>query len=210
MWTLGEARERLTGRVGEVSTEFWTVKDRNDAINDAQRFVAVATRGVPITITGIVSNGSRYLNVPYAVAGDYAFSGTVGDRAVTVVPVKVADTIDPRWRTRTGPARWVFVDAFASRVWVSPAPGYEVDAAITLAVTPPALLADNERLFLGNEAMSKYLGVVLNYAAAMLLLRERFDGDAERFYQIAVNELGVLGVEPGVIPAMPRTQGPQE
>ena len=203
MWTLGEARERLTGRVGEASTDFWTEQDRNDAINDAQRFISSVTHGVPVELTGDVDSTSPYLEVPYNLAGAYGFTGTVGSRAVITIPAGIVDTIDPNLRNRVGPARWAVVDTSLSRVWVAPAPTTPTPARILVAVTPAALSSDADLLFMGNSSMSKYLGALINYAAAMLLLRERFDGDAERFYQIAVQELGSLGIDPSTIPPMP-------
>lgn len=202
MRTLGEARSELTARLGELSTDFWTEGNRNDAVNDAQRFVASITRGVPTQVTGMVSAGVRYLSVPHAIAGAYATSGVVGEKSVTVVPISVADAVAPAWRNMVGQPRWVVVDTTESRVWVSPAPTIPTNAVLVVAVVPPDLLTDSDPLFLGNSSMDKYLGVVTNYAAAMCLLRERFDGDAERFYQLAVQELGALGADPSVIPPL--------
>lgn len=210
MRTLGEARADLTARLGELSTDFWSEADRNSAINDAQRFISAVTKGVYTEITGIVSSAARNVSVALPLLGSYSFSGTVGDRAVSAIPISVADAVTPSWRRDTGTPRWALIDAKNSCVWVSPAPSAPTTANLVISVVPPDLTSDGDVLFLGREYMGKYLNVVTNYAAAMCLLRERFDGDAERFYQLAVQELGSLGVDPGTIPNMPRAVTPQE
>jgi hypothetical protein len=58
-------------------------------------------------------------------------------------------------------------------------------------------------VFNGEEVMEKYQGALLNFSAAMLLLKERYDGDAERFWQFAMQEMQMLGIDPAKIPNSP-------
>lgn len=204
MWTLAQARERVTARVGEVSTDFWSNTDRNNAINDAQRFIAAVTKGVPLTVTGSVSTTSPYLSVNGNIVGMHGSGGRIvnGD-ALNIQPITVADLMFPGWRAYEGTPKWVILDTGASKAYISPIPNTATDVEIVVSVTPEELTDDNEELFDGIDAMERYQNALVNYAVAMLLLRERFDGDAERFYQFAVQELRDAGVDPTTVPPMP-------
>lgn len=201
MWTLAEARSRVTARAGEASTQFWTEEDRNDAINDAVRFISAVTNGVPRTETGAISSTTPYLSITGNITGVHGSAGNiVGGAALTVVPIDVADRKFPGWRTFAGTPRWVVLDTRTNRAYLTPVPADSTNVTVTVAVTPGPITAGE--LFFGNDSMEKYLGALVNYAVAMLLLKERFDGDAERFYQFAVNELREVGVDPSRIPPM--------
>lgn len=203
MWTLAEARSRVTARVGENSTVFWSQRDRDDAINDAVRFIAAATQGVPLTVQGQVSASQPYLEIDANIVGMHGSAGEiVGGPALTMVPIDAADAIFPGWRTFKGRPRWVIIDQRNNRAYFTPVPEEPTTVSATVAVVPREVYDDEVELFFGNPAMEKYLGALVNYAVAMLLLKERFDGDAERFYNLARNELVDVGVDPGRIPQM--------
>lgn len=209
MWTLATARDRVSSRVGEDSPVFWSETDRNDAINDAQRFIAAVTNGVPLTTAGTVDESAPYLEVAGSIAGMHGSAGRIaGGAALSMVRIDVADMHFPGWRTYAGSPRWVIVDTGTSRAYLAPVPTSPTSVEVTVSVIPDDLTSDSETLFGGIESMSKYLGALVNYAAAMLLLRERFDGDAERFYQFAVQELVQAGVDPARVP--PLKAQPQE
>lgn len=208
MWTLAEARDRVTARVGEASPTFWSVEDRNHAINDAVRFIAAVTHGVPLTVTGSVDTNTPYLEITGNMVGTYGSAGEiVGGAALTVVPIDEADRKFPGWRTFTGRPRWIMLDTRTQRAYVSPVPQTPTTVRITVAVVPSELEDDSAELFFGNPSMEKYLGALVNYAVAILLLKERFDGEAERFYGFAVNELRDVGINPSRIPALPPPPG---
>ena len=201
MWTLSEARERLGRRLAEESTAFWDATERNNAINEAQRFISALTRGYPQTITGSVITATPYVSITGKLVADYATSGQIDDgAALRAVPVNVADVADPEWRTRTGTPRWIVIDAATSRVYVTPVPSVSTDITVNVAVLPDDVTSDAEELFGGATVMEQYQGALLNVAASLCLLRERYDGDAERFFQFAMQELQALGVDPARIP----------
>lgn len=205
MWTLTEARDRLGDRLAEASTVFWDVGVRNDAINEAVRFIAAVTKGVPTTITGNVDTTTPFVAVANAVAGDYATAGYVdGGEALRFVPITSADIIFPGWRTYAGTPRWAIVDSEA--IYLSPVPSTSTAVTVKVAVIPDEVIVDSDELFLGEAVMEKYLGPMLNVAAALCLLRERYDGDAERFYQFAITQLQAIGTDPARIPSIEEMQ----
>jgi hypothetical protein len=79
---------------------------------------------------------------------------------------------------------------------------------VNVSVLPDDLVGDGNPLFGGVQVMEKYQGALLNIAISLLLLKERYDGDAERFYQFAVQELQTVGVDPASIPPLPRQVTP--
>lgn len=202
MWTLSEARASLTTRIGEESTVFWSTADRTAAINDAQRFIASLTKGVPLVVSGSISTASPSLTVSGNIVGMHGSAGRITDgAALSMVPIDAANAGFPAWRTYVGTPKWAVVDVAESKVYFAPIPSTSTAVEVTLAVSPAELVDDNDELFSGQASMDKYLGALINYAAAMLLLRERFDGDAERFYQFALQELQMLGIDPNVVPS---------
>lgn len=207
MWTLAQALSHVSSRVGEASVTFWSKSDRVQAVNDAQRFIAAVTNGVPLTTTGTVSVVAPYLEIAGNITGTHGSSGLVDNQvALNVVRSDVADRVAPGWRVAAshgGPPRWVVLDMATNRAYLTPLPNDNVPVSVTVAVIPPDLEMDSDALFAGATSMSKYLGALTNYAAAMLLLRERFDGDAERFFQLAMQELKEVGVDPTAIPPLP-------
>jgi hypothetical protein len=90
------------------------------------------------------------------------------------------------------------------RVYLSPTSEAAVPVTVNVSVLPADLVGDNDQLYLGEETMEKYLNATINVAASILLLKERYDGDAERFYQFAIQDLQQLGVAPEEIPPIPR------
>lgn len=201
MWTLSEARERLGRRLAEETATFWDTTERNNAINEAQRFIAAITKGVPQQLTGAVVTATPYLSITGKVVGEFTTSGRIDDgAALRPVAIEVADVQDPNWRTRAGTPRWIVVDAGEERVYVTPVPSTSTDITVNVAVIPPDVTVDSTELFGGALVMEQYLGALLNVAASLCLLRERYDGDAERFFQFAMQELQALGVDPARIP----------
>jgi hypothetical protein len=114
-----------------------------------------------------------------------------------------ANQVDPGWSVRVGVPRWVLVEPSEDRVYFSPTPAADVAVSARVAVLPAELTDDTDVVFNGEEVMEKYQGALLNFAAAMLLLKERYDGDSERFWQFAVQEMQMLGIDPAKIPKSP-------
>ena len=201
MWTLGQARTRLGERLAEVSVVFWTEDERDHALNEAQRFVAAVTKGVPLTLSGSVDTDTPYLPVTGTLLGEYAVAGRVdGGRSLNFVSQEAADRGFPTWTTFVGTPRWIIPAANEDRVYLSPAPTFATPVTVNVSVLPPEMGVSGDILFGDATVMEKYQGVVLNIAAALSLLKERYDGDAERFYQFARQELQDLGVTPASIP----------
>jgi hypothetical protein len=96
------------------------------------------------------------------------------------------------------------VEPSEDRIYFTPTPTSAVDVSARVSVLPADLENDSDVVFGGEEVMEKYQGALLNVAAAYLLLKERYDGDAERFYQFAVQELQAVGLDPARIPQAPR------
>lgn len=205
MWTLLEAKERLADRVGEATTvtTFWSDAERTDAINEAVRFIAAVTNGVPLTTTGEINSDTPYLDIAGNVTGMHGSVGRVTDgAALNIVPITVADVTFPNWRTTLGTPRWVVLDTANSRAYLVPQPFQNTEIEVTVSVIPDEVSNEAHLLFNGNASMVKYLGAMLNVAASKLLLKERFDGEAERFFQSAIAELQSVGVDPTSIPSL--------
>ena len=211
MWTLSQARTRLGERLAEASQVFWPDKERDDALNDAQRFIAAVTRGVPLELSGPVDANTPYLVVTGKLLGPYPAAGRgAAGRALSFIPIEVADRIYPTWASRSGFPRWVVTAPHESRVYLTPIPDDPVEVSVNVSVLPPDLAQDGAEFFLGETVMEKYLGPLLNLAASYCLLKERYDGDAERFYSMAIQELSTLGVDPATIPSRPQQEAPSE
>jgi len=203
VWDLATTRTRLGERLAEESTVFWDATERDDAINDAQRFIAAVTRGVPQTLTGSVSQATPYLAVSGKLLGDYVTAGQVdGGRALGFTVQELADRAYPGWRTAEGTPRWAVVAPDESRVYLTPTNTVADAVTVKVSVLPADLAADSDELFGGETVMEKYQGPLLSMAAAFLLLKERYDQDAERFYQFAIQEISALGVDPARIPPL--------
>lgn len=202
MWTLAQTRTNVGYRISEVSQQFWGEPERDVAINDAQRFIAGLTNGVPETVTGTVSSTSPSLTVTGKLLGEYAAAGKAADRALTFVPVEVADKGFPTWRTFTGVPRWVIAAPHEGKVYIAPTPMHDVAAEVHVSVLPADLSSDGDRLFGDTGVMEKYQSPLVNVAAAFLLLKERYDGDAERFWSFALNEMKSLGLHPDEVPPL--------
>lgn len=203
MWTLAELRTRLSDRLGEESTVFWDQTARDSYINDAQRFVASVTRGVPETVTGAVSPSTPYLTLPEKILNAHAADGYVEDGdALTTIAVETANLYAPNWRTFTGTKpEWFILDLQHRRGYVSPIPRSSATVYLTVSVFPDELTLTTDELFNGSPVMEKYQNATLQMAAMYALLKERYEGDAERYYQFAIQELQTMGVNPNVIPS---------
>jgi len=205
VWTLSQARTHLSNRLAEESTVFWSSAQRDAAINEAQRFIAAVTRGVPLTASGAVDTTTRYLAISGKLLGEYPTAGRIaGGAALRYVPQEVADAIFPDWMTAVGMPRWVIPAPNESRVYLAPVPTTSLAVAVNVSILPADLSADGDALFADEVVMEKYQGALLNIAASLLLLKERYDQDAERFYQFAVQEMQAVGVDPARIPPLPR------
>ena len=203
MWTLSQARARLGNRLAEASTVFWPNTERDDALNEAQRFIAAVTKGVPLTLSGSVDVITPFLTVSGKLLGEYAAAGRVdGGRALSFIPIEAADKIFPDWVNITGDPRWIIAAPHESRVYLSPVPALPTPVTVNVSVLPADLAGDTDELFAGVPVMEKFQGALLNIAASLLLLKERYDGDAERFYQFGVQEIQALGIDPASIPSM--------
>ena len=209
MWTLGQTRDRVRERLAEESTVFWSTGERDNAINEAQRFIAALTRGVPLTLSGPVATAQNYLTVAGKLLGDYPAAGNIlGGASLRYANPQIADTVFPSWRTAIGSPRWVIPAPHESRVYLAPTPVNPMAVVVNVSVLPDDLVGDGNPLFGGVQVMEKYQGALLNIAISLLLLKERYDGDAERFYQFAVQELQTVGVDPASIPPLPRQVTP--
>jgi hypothetical protein len=206
MWTFEHAVTRLTDRVAENSTAFWSSQERKNALNDAQRFIAAVTKGVPSTVTGTVDPNARSIPVPGKLVSEYPSGGTAGSGSdavsLTVVPIGIANIIDPAWRSRIGTPRWVIVSPHEGLLHVTPVRATQTPVSVTVAVIPQDLVGEEDKLFGGESVMEKYQGALINIAAALLMLKERYDGDAERYWGFAVQEMQALGVNPAEIPSL--------
>lgn len=201
MWTLSEIRSKLSDRLGESSTTFWSDDERTDFINEGQRFVASLTRGIPSTVSGAVETSSPTLTLPGRTISGSATMGAIdGGRVLPVITVEQANMVSPNWRALVGRPIWFILDLVNAEARVSPVPSTSTNVSLTVSILPTNLSGDSDELFDGVDAMEQYQGVVLNIAASLALLKERYDGDAERFYQFAVQELQQLGVNPQDIP----------
>ena len=212
MWTLSEVRQKLTQRLAEEANVFWTAAERDSAINEAQRFIAAITNGVSTVVSGVIDKNFPYLTAPGKLLNMYEIAGWVAGpklEALRAIPVASANLIDPGWVNRRGRPRWLLVNPAEKRLYFSPSPHDPIEVSARVSVLPDDMEDDSDPLFNGEQVMQKYQGALLNVAAALLLLKERYDGDAERFYAFAVNELTSLGVEPARIPERPGQQGGQ-
>lgn len=203
MWTLANTRTRLSDRLGEDSTVFWDQTARDSYINDAQRFVASVTLGVPETVSGAVSSTTPYLTLPDKILSAHAASGYVdGGDAITAIGIEQANLYSPNWRTfKASYPEWAILDLQSKRAYLSPIPKTSKTVYLTVSVLPDDLTLTSDTLFNGVPVMEKFQNVVLQMAATYALLKERYDGDAERYYQFAVQELQTLGVNPNAIPS---------
>lgn len=228
--TLEFVRDRLTDRLAEDSTVFWSNASRVAAINDAQRMVSAVTKGVPERVMGSIGGGSSTLhftgrpvsqdavsgvvlgtvqNLPFvgsAVVGTSVLGGvySLAERALIAVRQDIADALHPHWWGVSGMMpRWVVLNEALKEVRFTPVPTGMVGVELRVRVLPDEVAQDTDLLFNGVDFMDKYLEAVILYAAAILFLRERYEGDAERFYGLAMAELQRLGHAAGDLPPLP-------
>jgi hypothetical protein len=204
MWTLADAKQRLSDRLGETSNVFWSEASRTAYINDAQRLIASVTRGIPSTVTGAVSPSSPNLGLPTKLLNAHPVAGNVvGGDALNIVPIQMANAMAPDWRTKTGKKpEWLIMDLANRLVYPYPVPTRSTSISVTVAVLPNDLSDVNpsEQVFNGFPLMEKYQNPLLHLAASYALLKERYDQDAERYFQNFVQEMQSLGVAPNDIP----------
>lgn len=224
MWTLQQTKLKLQDRLAETGTSFWS--DLDSYINEAQRYISALTEGVPYEITATIDNSNFTITLPEKFLGtfdDGFYTST--NRSLKPIPHAVVQSKFPNWRQVRGNPRWIAFDVEAKKAYVFPIAGVDVilvdensnpltDLGTLLhdndpytvtgqvAVLPNDLSSSTDELFNGQDIMEKYQGAVVNYAAVLALLKERYDGDAERFYQFFVQELQSLGVAPERIPGM--------
>jgi len=185
---------------------FWSDSDRTQYISDAQRLIASVTRGVEEAVSGTVSTTTPYLTLPTRVVNAHPSNGFVdGGGTLNVVPVQVANSVAPNWRTMQGrEPKWFVVDLEARRAYVSPIPRNSTDVTLSVAVIPVDFATDGSddasEVLGGSPIMEKYQGALIQLAAVYALLKERYDQEAEKYYQFFMQELQTLGVNPMDIP----------
>jgi len=208
MWNLNHARQRVNDRLAEDSTVFWSSEIRDEYINDAQRFIAAATMGVEEQVNGVVAEGTPFLTLPDRVLNAHPAQAYCHDgRMLSVVPMATATSVDPNWRSRIAAYPLWAIPHFSDKiVYFSPRPRDPVNVTISVSVLPDPVEAGSDLLFNGEEIMERYLNVFVNLAVSFALLKERYDGDSERYYQLAVAELGALGVNIEDIPSFKRVR----
>lgn len=207
MWSLSEARDKLADRLGEDSTVFWSADDRDSYINEAQRWIAAITRGVTSQVSGTVSTSSPTVTLPAKTISGSASMGYVdGGRTLAIIDVEQANLVSPNWRTQRGSPLWVILDTVAGEARITPLPTSSKTVYLTVAILPSDVSTGSDELFNGVDVMEKYQGALINIAASIALLKERYDGDAERFYQFAVQELQQMGINPQQIPPFRQLQ----
>jgi hypothetical protein len=141
------------------------------------------------------------------LVGEYVSAGWVvggGTQALNNIRVDQANMAFPEWAQAVGTPRWAILIPDEQRVYISPTPVTPIEVSVKVSVLPDDLTDTTDELFNGEPIMEKYQGALLNIAAALLLLKERYDGDAERFYQFAIQEMQSLGVNPTEIPPLSR------
>lgn len=210
MITLGEARNRVTERLAETSGVFWTDSNRNRAINDAVRLVATVTKGVDETFTPDpgetrVDFGTSTLTGVNYVKAHY------GEHTLPAVSADGVSVVNRLARGSVGLSpRWLVVDERNNEAFLHPTPASPLAWSVNAHVLPGIVTIDDDPLFLGKPNMDKFINPTILLACAYLLLQERFDGDAERFYQLALQELTMLGVDPTSIPPLQQGLGPTQ
>lgn len=208
MWTLSETIERLSDRLGEDSVTFWSDVDRVSYINDAQRLIASITRGVVDTASGVVNTTTPYVPLPTNTIDAHPNGAYVSPsgRTLGVISIEDANMVDPTWRYTTASLpNWLVFDAMEFRGYVTPVPTSDTTVVVAVAVLPEQLVAgidSSAYLFKNVSVMEKYQPALLQLAATYALLKERYDGDAERYYQFFVQEMQSHGVNPAAIPSL--------
>lgn len=210
MITLGEARERVTERLAETSGVFWTNSARNQAVNDAARLVATVTKGVDETFTPAL-NETRVDFGASTLAGVNYVKAHYGAHSLPAVSADEVSIVNRRSGGKVGLApRWLVVDERSNEAFLHPTPASPLAWSVDAHVLPGIVTVDSDPLFLGKPNMDKFINPTVLLACAYLLLQERFDGDAERFYQMALQELTMLGVDSNSIPPLQQGLGPKQ
>ena len=215
MITLGQARERVTERLAETSGVFWSEEARNRAINDAARLVATLTKGVTKTYSIPANNFAHNFGNDILAGINHISASFVTGSSIVIVPAvsfTEASKVSRNFSFFAGSApRWLVVDESNGTAFLRPIPPAPFPSwNITANVIPAPVQNDNDNLFLGNSSMDKYITPTVLLACAYLLLQERFDGDAERFYQLGLQELTMLGVDSTTIPPLQGGIGPKQ
>lgn len=228
MWNLGQARARVQDRLSETSPTFWDAANLNNYINDAQRLIAAITKGIPYNVTAQPINATtEFFSIPARTVGSHE-DGFITSTGHELIEINRKDlkVVVPNWRRVTGGhPRWVSYDFSLRRAYVIPrgqteyllssdgtelldSGGYALTAPMSytvtgvLAVLPDDLSSDTQALFNAEVSMEKYQGALLNLSVTYALLKERYDNDAERFYQFFINSMQQLGVDPERIPSL--------
>lgn len=201
MWTLSQLRQQLTYRLAETSGVFWEPAERDAYLNEAQRFVAAITRGVPSQIMGEVTSAVPYLLLPdkfveEGSAGVYVERGN----ALTTIPRRMLDIIDPGWRNLYGTPRWALFDTQSDQLRIIPIPNKRIHVVGNITVLPDDMEQGSDPAFNGEAAMEKYLSPMVTLAAAYAILKERYGEDVNLFYGIFREEMMALGVKPDEVP----------
>jgi len=210
MWTLLEARNYLQDRLADDSTTFWASTDLDSYINEAQRQISALTKGVGYSISSTVSAATPYFSLPSNFVGAHEDGLYIdGGKTLAEISRQFLNLTDPDWRTRsaTNPL-WVSFDVQTNTAYVIPAPTSTFTVKGAVSVIPADLVNDADSLFGGDSTMSPYLEPLLSLSVAFALMKERYDGDAERFYSIYENQMRSLGINPDEIPVVPHAVPP--
>lgn len=199
----GDVRSALRDRLAEEGQEFWTDSSLLRYVNLAQTFIASVTRGVDAEVVAPVGGGTSSFSLPARTLSAHLLSGYDLESLEAMGTISVADAnlISPSWRRMVGVRpKWFILDLPNREAHVSPIPWRERDVSLRVSVLPEPVAASGDELYNSQDVMDKYFNVTVNMAAVYAFLRERFDGDAERFYSLVYRELQDLGINPASIP----------
>ena len=214
MWTLADTLDRLGDRLSELDVNYWSISQRKYYINESQRWLSALTRGVQIRIRQDVHHLAAFkIAIPdnFKVIGEAVNTGSITsgvgrERGLNFVSIRELSEEWPNWRQARGIPKWLAIDYVDNTIQVIPLPESTNQVEVNIAVIPPDLVADNDRLFRNIGYMEQYQGVVLNYAFVLALLKQRYDDDSARVYGFVTNELHSLGVNPLDIPSFERVR----
>ena len=99
---------------------------------------------------------------------------------------------------------WFVVDLEDRKAYVTPLPSTSTSVRLSVSVLPTEFATDGtddaEYLFENSPSMTRYQGATLQLAAVYALLKERYDQEAERYFQFFMQEMTAMGIDPTAIP----------
>jgi hypothetical protein len=201
MWTLSQAIDSVADRLASTQDVFFDKLDLYVYL--AVTTISKLTKGVKAEVTGTITNLSPTIDVAplgVPVLGSDA-EGILVDNtwSVSYAPLEVMKMMQRDYAQISGFPRWFTYEPRERRLRFVPAPIVSMPVQGSIPIVPARLTAptDNaELIFGGNPDMAIYLNAMVNFACHLALLKERYDGDAERFLQLFITELQMLGVNP--------------